>query len=350
MNRRKTAIFKAGLDALHFSRAHRALAPFTAGAGVIFTLHHVLPGTPPDFAPNRILAVTPEFLEATVLAIRASGLDIVSLDEARRRLLEGDGRRFACLTFDDGYRDNLIHAWPVLKRLEAPFCIYVTTCLPDHTAEPWWLILERAVAGTDRLTEPTGSGSAPLDCAGVEQKYVAYETVYWWLRGRPEPERRAFARDLADRHGVDVPTMVAELALTWDEIADLAAHPLVTIGAHTVDHPMLGALSEAEAEYQMAESRRRIGERIGVRPQHFAYPYGDPASAGPREFALAARLGFATAVTTRPGVLFAEHRDHLSALPRVSLNGDYQSRKYLDLYLTGAPFALWRRFRRVDAT
>lgn len=349
MNRRKTAIFKAGLDVLHFSRAHLALAPFTAGAGVIFTLHHVLPGTPPDFAPNRILAVTPEFLEATVLAIRAGGLDIVSLDEARRRLLEGDGRRFACLTFDDGYRDNLIHAWPVLKRLEAPFCIYVTTCLPDHTAEPWWLILERAIAGTDLLSEPTGAGSAPLDCGSVDQKYAAYETVYWWLRGRPEPERRSFARDLAGRHGVDVPAMVADLALTWEEVGWLAADPLVTIGAHTVDHPMLAALSEAEAEFQMAESRRRITERIGVRPHHFAYPYGDPASAGPREFALAARLGFATAVTTRPGVLFAEHRDHLSALPRVSLNGDYQCRKYLDLYLTGAPFALWRRFRRVDA-
>lgn len=349
MNRRKTAIFKAGLDTLYYSRAHRALAPFTAGAGIIFTLHHVMPDEPPAFAPNRILSVTPGFLEATLTAIRAAGLDIVSLDEARRRLSEPQPRRFACLTFDDGYRDNLIHAWPVLKRHEAPFAIYVTTCLPDGTAEPWWLVLERAVAGADELVAPAGQGSATLPCASVEEKYAAYETVYWWLRALGEPERRAAARELADRHGVDVAAMVAGLSLTWDEIAGLAAEPLVTIGAHTVDHPVLSALSEAEAEYQIAESRRRIGERIGRRPEHFAYPYGDPGSAGPREFGLAARVGFATAVTTRPGVVFGEHRDHLSALPRVSLNGDYQSMRYLDLFLTGAPFALWRGFRKVDA-
>ena len=59
-------------------------------------------------------------------------------------------------------------------------------------------------------------------------------------------------------------------------------------------------------------------------------------------------LGFETAVTTRPGVLFPEHRDHLTALPRVSLNGDYQTLRYLDLFLSGAPFLLYNRLRRVN--
>ena len=55
------------------------------------------------------------------------------------------------------------------------------------------------------------------------------------------------------------------------------------------------------------------------------------------------------AVTTRKGLIYPEHGDHLFALPRVSLNGDYQSLHFIDLYLSGAPFALWNRFRRVDA-
>jgi peptidoglycan/xylan/chitin deacetylase (PgdA/CDA1 family) len=143
--------------------------------------------------------------------------------------------------------------------------------------------------------------------------------------------------------------VIHDLSLTWEEIEWLAGDPLVTIGAHTVSHPALAKLTEAEADYEMAESRRRIGEKIGKRPRHLAYPYGDPGSAGQREFAIAARLGFATAVTTRPGVLYTEHGVHLTALPRVSLNGDYQSLRYLDLFLTGAPFALWNGFRRVDA-
>ena len=76
---------------------------------------------------------------------------------------------------------------------------------------------------------------------------------------------------------------------------------------------------------------------------------GDATSAGPREFALAQTLGFATAVTTRPGVLFPEHREHLTALPRVSLNGHFQAMRFIDVFLSGAPFALSSGFRRVDA-
>ncbi|WP_436641053.1 polysaccharide deacetylase family protein [Microbaculum sp. FT89] len=350
MNRRKTAIFKAGLDTLYYSRAHRALAPFTCGAGIIFTLHNVFPGAPPAFAPNRILTVTPEFLEAVVVRIRAAGLDLVGLDEAQARLRgEGDGRRFACLTFDDGYRDNLEHAYPVLKRHDVPMAIYVATCMPDGTAELWWLALEFAIAAADSIEVPTAAGTEALSCDTLERKYDTYETVYWRLRAMDEEGKRATAREIAARAGIDMAAVVRDLSMTWEEIARLSADPLVTIGAHTVTHSALAKLTDAQVEYEMAESRRLIGEHTGVRPRHFAYPYGDAGSAGPREFALANRLGFATAVTTRPGVLYPEHGDHLTALPRVSLNGDYQSLRYLDLFLTGAPFALFNRFRRVDA-
>ena len=82
---------------------------------------------------------------------------------------------------------------------------------------------------------------------------------------------------------------------------------------------------------------------------HFSFPYGDPGSAGPRDFALARQAGFKTAVTTRKGMVFPAHRRHLTALPRVSLNGDFQSLTYTALYLSGAPFALWNRFQQVDA-
>jgi peptidoglycan/xylan/chitin deacetylase (PgdA/CDA1 family) len=93
----------------------------------------------------------------------------------------------------------------------------------------------------------------------------------------------------------------------------------------------------------------RIERELGIRPLHFAFPYGDPASAGPRDFALAHQAGFTTAVTTRKGMLFPDHRRHLTALPRVSLNGEYQSLTYTALYLSGAPFALWNRFQQIDA-
>ena len=72
-------------------------------------------------------------------------------------------------------------------------------------------------------------------------------------------------------------------------------------------------------------------------------------SAGPREFRIAAELGFKTAVTTRPGVLFKAHRDYLTALPRISVNGEFQQQRYLKVLMSGAGTAFWNRFRRVSA-
>ena len=127
----------------------------------------------------------------------------------------------------------------------------------------------------------------------------------------------------------------------------MAADPLVTIGAHTKGHFAISKLSDERAHEEMAGSANRIEQELGRRPIHFSFPYGDPGSAGPRDFALAREAGFKTAVTTRKGMLFGDHRRCLTALPRVSLNGEYQSLTYTALYLSGAPFALWNRFQHI---
>ena len=67
------------------------------------------------------------------------------------------------------------------------------------------------------------------------------------------------------------------------------------------------------------------------------------------EFCIAAELGFKTAVTMRPGVLFKVHRDYLTALPRISVNGEFQQQRYLKVLISGAGTALWNGFRRVSA-
>jgi peptidoglycan/xylan/chitin deacetylase (PgdA/CDA1 family) len=108
-------------------------------------------------------------------------------------------------------------------------------------------------------------------------------------------------------------------------------------------------MSAPEARREMAEGATRIEAMLGIRPAHFAYPFGDPTAAGSREFALAREVGFRTAVTTRPGVLFPEHGEHLTALPRISLNGEFQRLRYLRVLMSGSATALWNGFRRVDA-
>ena len=76
---------------------------------------------------------------------------------------------------------------------------------------------------------------------------------------------------------------------------------------------------------------------------------GRMIAAGPREFALARSIGFKTAVTTRPGMIFPESADHLTALQRVSLNGNYQDERIIPVLTSGAATAMWNGFRRIDA-
>jgi peptidoglycan/xylan/chitin deacetylase (PgdA/CDA1 family) len=137
--------------------------------------------------------------------------------------------------------------------------------------------------------------------------------------------------------------------MTWDEIRELAADPMVTIGAHTVNHVMLAKATDESARCELAASRDVIAATLGMPVRHFAYPYGGRDLVGQREFRLAAELGYRTAVTTRPGVLFPEHARHLTALPRLSLNGEYQRRRYVKVLMSGAATGLFNGLRRVDA-
>jgi peptidoglycan/xylan/chitin deacetylase (PgdA/CDA1 family) len=347
----KKSIIRTGLEALYFTGAHVALGPFVRGVGTILTLHHVRPARSGAFQPNRLLEVTPDFLEEVIVRLRREDVDLVSLDEMRRRLVERTfWRRFICFTFDDGYRDNLRHAYPILQRHGVPFAIYVPTSFPDRVGELWWLALEAVVARNDRLGLVIDGEDRRFDCRTAAEKYEVFEAIYWWLRGFETEERlREVVRDLCNRYRIDMTAFCDEACMTWPEIAHLAADPLVTIGAHTVNHVMLRKVSDDAVRSEMKNSAAIIEAALGMAPLHFAYPVGDPTSAGPREFQVAAELGFKTAVTTRPGVLFPEHRDHLTALPRITLNGEFQRLRHVQVLLSGAATGLHNRFRRVNA-
>jgi peptidoglycan/xylan/chitin deacetylase (PgdA/CDA1 family) len=347
----RRTIIRGGLESLYFSGAHLALKPFVAGVGAILTLHHVRPPRFDRFQPNRLLEITPRFLTRVVRYLRRSRLDLVSLDEMHRRLTERDfSRRFVCLTFDDGYRDMLQWAYPILKDAEVPFAVYVPTSFPDRIGELWWLALEAVIARNEHIGLQIDGRNRTFDCATVAAKRSLYDELYWWLRARTtEAELRSIVHNLAACYHVDIAAFCDELCMGWPELAHLAADPLVTIGAHTVNHPMLAKLAQSAVRSEMDLSRSIIEAGLGIRPEHLSYPVGDRSSAGPREFEIAAELGFKTAVTTRPGVLFAKHGQHLTALPRISLNGEYQRLRYVRVLLSGSATAVWSGFRRLDA-
>ena len=348
----KKTIIRGGLETLYFSGLHHLMRPMFGGVGAILTLHHVRLPRPGAFQPNRLLEVTPRFFEVLLRWLKRTGVEVISLDEMHRRYIAGDfRRRFVCITFDDGYKDLQQFAYPLLKKYQMPFALYIPTSFPDRLGELWWVALEAVIAQNSRIGLLIEGKQQSFDCGTAKEKRELYEAIYRYLRSmKTEDELRAMVRDLCACYRVDMAAFCRDLCLSWEEIAELAADPLCTIGAHTVNHKMLMKVpDDAAVRSEMEMSRAVLEAALGKRPEHLAYPVGDPTSAGPREFRIASELGFKTAVTTRPGVLFSAHRDHLTALPRISVNGEFQQKRYLKVLVSGAATAMWNGFRRVNA-
>ena len=351
MKQLRSTVIRAGLEALYLSGAHHLLRPIFAGVGAIFMLHHVRPSNDREFQPNRHLEIEPSFLRAVLSHLSACDIDIVTMDEAHRRLAGRDfARRFACFTLDDGYRDNRDHALPVFREFGAPCIVYVASDFAAGSGRLWWVALERAIANAPAIEVEIGGRVRRMEAETPAQKQAAFDRLHDWLRALPgEHDVAREVSHLCARHGVDESAICGELCMSWDELKAFAGDPLVTIGAHTNTHSNLAKQREDVALNELRASRERIEATLARPVLHLAYPYGDRGAAGPREFALAKATGFKTAVTTRPGMLFPESADHLTALQRVSLNGNYQDARILPVLTSGAATAMWNGFRRIAA-
>ena len=238
----KGAVIRAGLAGADLVRAHR-WARFARGRGVILTFHHVRPPPQEGFAPNRLLEITPDFLETVLDTLDALGFETVPLDAVPARLSGPEpDRPFAVLTFDDGYRDNRDHAAPILARRGAPWTLFVTRDFAQGRGRFWWRELEEAVRRSDRVRFDDLDLPARTDA----EKERAFETLYWRLRAGPEDALRDATRRLAEAAGVDLEALARDACLTFPELRDLARDPAVTLGAHTLSHPMLAKWDEAD--------------------------------------------------------------------------------------------------------
>ncbi|TIS80440.1 MAG: polysaccharide deacetylase [Mesorhizobium sp.] len=330
------AIRKLALNVVRYTGLAPLAKSFVGGIGAILMLHRVTATPEKPDSVNRHLNIAPEFLDAVVADMKANGYTFVTLDEAIERIKAGGkGGQFATITADDAYRDNMTEALPVLEKHVAPVTIYVAPGLINGAADLWWEVVEDIVSARDRLILTTPNGPVTIDCSTPGKKLQAFTRLHDYLTLEVrEEDQRAVLRELARSNAIELRARQSML-MNWDEIRAMAGHPLVTIGAHTVNHRNLKRLSEADARHEVDDVRRILQAELGEAPRHFAYPYGYASAVGDREVGFARDAGYASAVTTRHGVLRAEHAGFLQALPRISVNGRYQSVAHIRTMLSG---------------
>ena len=321
----------------HVTGLSRALALRYRGRGIIFALHSVSAGD--EFHPDDLMLRCPASkLEWILRRLQEQHFDFVTLDEAVARLEAPAARPFVALTLDDGYADNLTNALPVMEKFAAPFTVFVTTGMITREIDAWWFGLAALVHSRDHIELPK---LGRFDCADRAAKRRAYGVIADAIHA--DFDVLPGVREAIARAGIEIPALVDQEALTEQQLRTLAQHPLVTIGSHTTTHLNLKRASAATVRTEMGDNRKFLQDITGQRIDHNAYPFGHSGACGEREAEISRSLGFRTAVTTRAGTIFPEHRHHLHALPRICLARD-ESTVTLQCKLNGLSRAVNSRF------
>jgi peptidoglycan/xylan/chitin deacetylase (PgdA/CDA1 family) len=296
----------------HLSGLSRALALRYRGRGIIFALHSIVDDD--AFHPDHTLRCPAGKLEWILRQLRRQKLDLVTLDEAVRRIEAPSAAPFAAFTFDDGFADNLTKALPVMAKFAAPFTVYVPTGMIARNIDAWWFGLAAWIRSSEDIEVPTLGHFRCADRIAKRRTYSAIEIAIH----RNFDLLPLLRTCLADA-GIAIDALVDREALTEKQLRSLSQHPLVTIGGHTTTHPNLARATSATVRTELAENRKFLQQHTAGEITHAAYPFGHAGACGQREAEICRSLGFRTAVTTRAGMIFAQHRHHLHALPRVCL-------------------------------
>jgi len=293
----KRVVFHSGLLTLA-GRARRH------AGGMVLRYHAITPDAAevPYATPEICLPVAAFRVQ---MAFVKRAYTVVSLDELIERTSRGATLppRALAVTFDDGYADNHRLALPVLRRLDLPATVYLTSGSMDG-GPPLWMSAVRALA----LTAPPGElaipGLAPVTLGAAAERGPIARALTRALVPLSAGERSERIAAAASACGVDVGRVLAGSMLDWEQARDLARAGW-TIGAHTVTHVNVALAPPEDAAAEIAASRDTIAAAIGAPVVHFAYPntggahrYFDAATAG-----MLRRLGFRSAVTSAPGLV-----------------------------------------------
>lgn len=289
----------------------------------------------------QLLAVSLEHFENQVSALRREAA-VLGLDELCE-LARADRipRRAVAITFDDGYADNLHAAQPVLEQHGCRATVFVAAGYVDRASEFWWDELERLIlmpgriparltlsiagkvgtwdVGTDAdypITEWRRHRSwSVADSYDPTRRHAIYRELHGLLRPLPLSEQWTALSALAERACSDATPRSSHAILSGDEVRMLANGSTITIGSHTIGHPVLRACALDEQAHEIRESKRRLEAVAGRTVSSFSYPYGSTADYGPETVGEVRAAGFSIACSNFEGAVDA--RTPRLEIPRV---------------------------------
>lgn len=299
------------------------------GQAAIITYHRVLPSNEfiANNSPNKGLIVTTERFEQQMRYV-SEKYHLISMDELPNHLTSSSDFVVA-VTFDDGYKDNLTYALPLLKKYSVPATIYITTRLPEGDCRMWWYELEELCDSNTSIAFTAKGKDYNFSMQDRTQKKRSFRKMINLIQLLSENEKKALMDTI--RQGRK-PKQYRDYCLTWGEIQRLDEEPLITIGAHTHSHINMKENTIGEIRKEILTSKLLLEKHLGHTIDHFAYPYGTSKEVGSREHAVVLECGFKTAVTSMCDRL--KNNYQLYYLPRYNVL-DRDNPLKMDIKLSG---------------
>lgn len=323
--------------------------PLFAGRGHILCFHRLVKdgGGALRIIHNSGKEISVDKLRFILIFFLSKGYDFINMDQLFERISNNKSpKKFIALTFDDGYIDNYTIAYPLLKELGIPFTVYVSTGMPDHRIIQWPYFLEeyllRSVCAEFQYNGIEYMRNL-LDPHDMELAYCEIRNIILKDENNIVPFLINQVFKLDDDQIIQ---FVKENSLTWEHLEEMSRDESVTIGAHGMDHLALSALDESIAFDEIMGSKKRLEEKLQVRINHFAYPYGTFNEFTLRDIDLVKRAGFETAVTLNQGNVFTSHKNYLHALPRIPL-GNFVNEEILHQIFYGIRQFSFNGFKRI---
>ena len=258
----------------------------------IFVYHRVNDDNDPFFP------ATPADLFGKQMDYLASHFNILSLRDAVERIRDKDVPDSALvITFDDGYRDNYVNAFPILKRLSIPATIFLTTDGIDSRRVLWHQRVFSAFRETKLISlRDFGHDSKDYPLRTLEEKLFAQQEILKFLRSADDGERSLWVDRLINLLEVEDRREVPDLMLRWDEVRDMHQSG-ISFGSHSVTHAILSRLSIDKVRAEIYESKRIIEKRLETPVTTFAYPSGRKIDFNEMTKGIVKEAGYASAVT-----------------------------------------------------
>ena len=300
-----------------------------------FNYHRIGVAKDSSFDPN-VFSCTPEVFEQHLIFFKKN-FEIISIEQLNQLYMSPQlDKKYALITFDDGYQDNYERAFPLLKKYQVPATLFVATDFIDQKCIPWWdevaWIIRQCT--TKEIAATGWLSTEQLDALSLSDRIKAILRVIKKDQLTSIDDKLTRLRQLTQK-SCDITDLPQKLFANWDMIREMSTNG-ISIGSHTCSHRILSHLSKAEQKHELLHSKEKIERELNQTISALAYPVGGIDSFNNTTENLAQASGYSIAFSYINGINKTLTNDFKYQLLRIPVDNNPIEKKLIASIVSAA--------------